>query len=67
MDLGLTGKVAMVSGASRGIGRAIALGLAAEGCRLSICARGREALEQTAEDIRSRGRRGSGHRPRCGQ
>ena len=33
MDLGLKGKVAMVSGASRGIGRAIALGLAAEGCR----------------------------------
>ena len=55
MDLGLTGKVAMVSGASRGIGRAIARGLAAEGCRVSICARGQEALEQTAEEIRSEG------------
>lgn len=57
MELGLAGKVAMVSGASRGIGKAIALGLAAEGCRLSVCARGREALEQTAEAIRGRGGR----------
>lgn len=54
MDLGLKGKVAMVSGASRGIGRAIALGLAAEGCQLSICARGQGGLERTAEEIRGR-------------
>ncbi|MEW6297304.1 MAG: glucose 1-dehydrogenase [Thermodesulfobacteriota bacterium] len=55
MDLGLAGKVAMVSGASRGIGRAIALGLAAEGCRLSLCARGREALDQVAREVQEQG------------
>lgn len=55
MDLGLTGKVAMVTGASRGIGRAIALGLAAEGCRLSVCARGQEGIEQLAQDIQRQG------------
>ena len=51
MDLELSGKTAIVSGASRGIGRAIALGLAAEGCNLVISARGAEALEATAHDI----------------
>jgi len=55
MDLGLRGKVAMVSGASRGIGRAIALGLAAEGCRLSLCARGQEGLDQVARGVQSQG------------
>jgi 3-oxoacyl-[acyl-carrier protein] reductase len=51
MDLGLNGKVAIVTGASRGVGRAIAHALAAEGCRLSIVARGRKALEETADDL----------------
>jgi 3-oxoacyl-[acyl-carrier protein] reductase len=55
MDLGLKGKVAMISGASRGIGRAIALGLAAEGCRLSLCARGKEGLDQVAREAQGRG------------
>jgi 3-oxoacyl-[acyl-carrier protein] reductase len=55
MDLGLTDKAAMVSGASRGIGRAIALGLAAEGCRLSLCARGKDVLDQVAQEVRDRG------------
>ena len=55
MELGLNGKVAIVTGASRGIGRSIALGLAAEGCRLGICARGAERLEQTAGEVRAAG------------
>jgi len=55
MDLGLTGKVAIVAGASRGIGKAIALALAAEGCRLAVCARGEAALQEAAEEIAARG------------
>jgi 3-oxoacyl-[acyl-carrier protein] reductase len=55
MELGLRGKVAVVTGASRGIGRAIAHGLAAEGCRLAICARGADRLEETRVELESRG------------
>ncbi len=55
MDLGLNGRVAMVTGASRGIGKAIALALAAEGCRLSLCARGREDLDETVRELRTAG------------
>ncbi|MCE2389934.1 MAG: SDR family oxidoreductase [Proteobacteria bacterium] len=55
MDLGLEGKAAIVTGASRGIGRAIALTFAAEGCDLAICARGGAALAEAAEEIRARG------------
>jgi len=51
MDLELSGKVALVTGASRGIGLAIAQGLAAEGAKLCIAARGEEALQQAAETI----------------
>lgn len=57
MDLGLTGRVALVSGASQGIGREIALVLAAEGADIAICARRLDRLEQTAETIRALGRR----------
>ena len=55
MDLKLEGRVAIVTGASRGIGKAIATSLASEGCNLVICARGEELLEQTAMELRSVG------------
>ncbi|HYO75108.1 MAG TPA: SDR family oxidoreductase [Thermoanaerobaculia bacterium] len=45
MDLGIRNRVAMVAAASKGLGRAMAEALAAEGCRLSICSRSLEALE----------------------
>lgn len=55
MDLGLKGKVALVAAASKGIGRAIALGFAREGAKVSICARGDTALKETAEALRREG------------
>jgi 3-oxoacyl-[acyl-carrier protein] reductase len=55
MDLQLNGKVAMVTGASRGLGRAMAQALAAEGVRLSICARGADTLEQVAVQLQNDG------------
>ena len=55
MSKQLQDKVAIVTGASRGIGRGIALALAGEGASLVITARGAEALEQTAADCRAAG------------
>lgn len=57
MDLRLTDKVAIVTGSSRGIGKAIASGLAAEGCALTLCARTPEVLEGAAAESRARGAR----------
>src|SRR3989442_84549 len=51
MDLELTGKVAVVTGASRGIGKAIAGELAKEGVDVALCARTREALEEAAGEL----------------
>lgn len=51
----LKGKAAFVSGASSGIGRAIARALGAEGSRVTVCARRKERLEEVAEDIRQAG------------
>ena len=60
MDLGLTGKVAIVTGSSRGIGRAIALGFAAEGCDVVVTARGAETLNQTLDELKAAGARALG-------
>jgi len=49
--MGLQDKVALVAASSKGLGRAIAYGLAKEGARVAICARGEEALAQTAAEI----------------
>jgi 3-oxoacyl-[acyl-carrier protein] reductase len=55
MDLGLRDKAAIVTGGSHGIGRAIALGLADEGCHAVICARGEERLRKAAREIEAKG------------
>ena len=51
MDLGLHEKVAIVTGSSRGIGLAIAKALAAEGCRVCVCARGEERLREAVQEV----------------
>ena len=55
MELGVSGRVALVTASSKGLGRAAALALAAEGAKTVICARGKEALDATARDIESAG------------
>jgi 3-oxoacyl-[acyl-carrier protein] reductase len=55
VDLGLTGKVGLVTGGSRGIGRSIALRLAAEGVQVAICGRAAETLDATLAEIRAHG------------
>ena len=51
MDLGITGKVALVTGGSRGLGRQIALALAREGCHVAVCARSSEALDEIISEL----------------
>jgi 3-oxoacyl-[acyl-carrier protein] reductase len=57
MDLGLTDKVAIVTGSSRGLGLASARALVAEGCRVTICARGEERLAEAALEVEAAARR----------
>lgn len=57
MDLGLRGRSALVAAASRGLGRAIAEELAAEGADLTVCARGADALHEAADALRAAGAR----------
>jgi 3-oxoacyl-[acyl-carrier protein] reductase len=54
METGLANRVAIVAAGSQGLGRAAAFALAAEGAHIAICARGKEALEQTAATVRER-------------
>jgi 3-oxoacyl-[acyl-carrier protein] reductase len=56
MSFDFTGRRAIVCGGSRGIGRAIALGMAAAGADVSICARGAETLETTRQELAAFGR-----------
>jgi len=51
MDLGIDGKVALVTAASKGLGRGAALALAREGCHIAICARSEDALAATAAEL----------------
>lgn len=60
MDLGLGGRVAIVAAGSKGLGRAVAEELSAEGAAVVICARGREALDEACRTITSRGGRAYG-------
>lgn len=61
MDLGLAGKKAVVTGATRGIGLAIAEQLAGEGCDVGICARGEAAIPPTLEKLKANGVNAVGH------
>ena len=51
MDLGIKDRIALVCGASKGLGKAVALGLAKEGARLAVCSRNKENILKAAAEI----------------
>lgn len=55
MDLGINGRVAFVSGGSKGIGRRVSLMLAAEDCHVVVAARGQESIDETVQAIKDAG------------
>src|SRR3546814_8937048 len=61
MDLGIAGKVAIVTGGSHGIGRAVSEELGRNGCRVVVVARGQEQLDSTVDAIKSEGEIGRAH------
>lgn len=54
MDLGISGRVALLTASSKGLGRASAMALADEGCKLVVCARGEDALRATEKELADR-------------
>jgi 3-oxoacyl-[acyl-carrier protein] reductase len=54
MDLGISGRVALVTASSKGLGQASALALAEEGCKVVVCARGEDALRATEKELANR-------------
>lgn len=55
MDLGISGRAALVTASSKGLGRGVALALAREGVSVAICARGEDALQATERDLKELG------------